>query len=135
MSFISNSFIDKTGRRSSLKETRQLVAAVKRTIITSNSDCDDADDDHRYLGAATTIIPNIEALRSPNRNHPPIYSNIKTQGRVMIYDEETFAFKMVHDDQLAAPDSPTNSITNYQGSKTLHLNEDSFDFKLAKLSF
>lgn len=114
MSFIGNSF-EKTGRRSSLKEAQELVAALKRSM-------------HEVDAPTTTITA---APRSPE---PPIFSNIKTQGRVMIYNEKTFAFKMIHDDHLTSPPDSPQSIT-YEGSKSLHYNEDSFDFKLAKLSF
>lgn len=111
MSFIVNSS-DKTGKRTCCQETQEQQPEVKRT--------------------------SMEVHTAPHTPNQPIYSNIKRQGRVMIYDDETFAFKMVHDDHLAAvaaaaPGSPgAHSITYHDGQKLLHLNEESFDFKLAK---
>ena len=100
---------DKTGRRSSLEEARKATAEVKRSLDVQTN--------------------------NKGSHGPPVYSNIKSQGRIMVFDDETFTFKMVHDD-LQVPDSPStnsiNSITS-DGRRSLKLNEDSFDFKLAKL--
>ena len=73
MSFIGNSFNNTAGKRRSSLQELELAAVV----------------------ATPTVKRTITTPPSPN---PPIYSNIKTQGRVMIYDQDTFAFKMVHDD-------------------------------------
>jgi hypothetical protein len=65
-------------------------------------------------------------------NDPPIlFSNIKSQGRVMVYDEETFGFKMVPDDQLVvvALDESARCMTNHDRKSSFHRSKDSFDFK------
>ncbi|CAJ1967769.1 unnamed protein product [Cylindrotheca closterium] len=113
MSFIPNSF----GKRPSLTlDTSQEGFTVASTTA---------------VGTSISEVKRTSTITAPlSPNHLPIYySNIKTQGRVMIYDQDTFSFKMVHDDHLPyAPESP-HSIT-YYGRKSLLLNEESFDFKL-----
>mmetsp|Transcript_27028 Transcript_27028/g.65585 ORF Transcript_27028/g.65585 Transcript_27028/m.65585 type:complete len:88 (+) Transcript_27028:104-367(+) len=61
-----------------------------------------------------TKLQTIHEALPTTTNDPPIIfvSNLKTQGRVMIYDEETFGFKMVHDDQLVgSPDESSHDYT------------------------
>ncbi|CAJ1967767.1 unnamed protein product [Cylindrotheca closterium] len=103
----------------------------------SKSSLNDSKSSLKAVAFASSVKEPTINDSAPLNDPPIIFSNIKSQGRVMMFDEETIGFKTVPDDQLVvcALDGSARSLTNHDRKPSFHKNTNSFDFKLLARKF